>query len=299
MFVPPLLPDELLLGYRARLATIHHAERAQVLHQALQEHYEVPPGFVGRSSFVGCLATALNRPVNELLQNHTLMPLIAAFPDETEAENHVGRHLADTSSGSWLRLTRERLALCPDCIADDLEAYQFSFWRRSHQQPGLFHCGVHRVELRFIPPPQFLLARPDELLDSADFAEDGALKAADRNQAVARAIELIRATLDSRGTATRGAVTARLQGIAIARNGGLNLKEIATSISSGILQSIPPEWRRDLMPKTGLSEEASFRLVWRTLQPVTLPLSAATTCFVTAMVVDSIGEGLQLLELDE
>jgi len=295
MFIPPLLPDELLLGYRGRLANIHHRIRTADIHQQLRENFVPPQDFEGRSLLVGCLATALNTSVNQLLRDHTLMPLIAAFPESDEESPNNEIDLEDSSSSIWLRLTRARLAMCPDCIEDDLKRLHFSYWRRSHQQPGLFRCHQHGGALMFIAHRSFLCESPDEVLGQCDEEDAEALVASTENEIVVRANALIGATLNSTRSATHAAVTEKLQALAIVHSGGLDLKSTIDKISTGVLRAVSEAWRQDLMPTTGLSDDASSRLVGRALQAEQPRLPAAAICFVTAVLVLSVDEGLRIL----
>jgi hypothetical protein len=60
-------------------------------------------------------------------------------------------------------LTPSRTAnYCPKCIEEDCDFHGLSYWRRSHQLPGVNHCLKHSVSLYMVDPECLIMCQPSQ-----------------------------------------------------------------------------------------------------------------------------------------
>jgi hypothetical protein len=224
-----------------------------------------------------------------------MWPLVAAFPERAMLEDSGKSPYADRFSTVWLELRRSRLALCSDCIKGDLRDLHFSFWRRSHQVPGQFHCQRHKTELLFVARPIFLKSKPDELVDGAQAGEPSAVSAAAANPVALRTLALLLGILGCTVTVPRSVVMESLRQLALVRTHTTETLEAIRTLSLQIAESIPGAWLRELMPLMKSLGRNGSAFVRAGIQQGSLHTSAASVALVTAFPVDSSDEGLAVL----
>lgn len=167
------LPDELLLGFRARLAIVYGASSSRTFDRKLVEtcwrmtKEEVLPvtalirlgaaaadcsewSFLVRHSNV-----AVNAPVNNPLRVLELSSQLSS--------PRVAQIMAPGPS---------QLRLCPHCVQEDNSRLGFTYWRRSHQIPGRYVCEAHEVPLRLAFPDLPLTSLPYDWIDSSEAVDD-------------------------------------------------------------------------------------------------------------------------------
>ncbi len=101
------------------------------------------------------VAEAFGLPVREFLERHTVFPYAAAFLHPAERERLLqslceGRENGPARSTALAaNATRgtKFLRLCHECVNADMRIYGESYWRRSHQLPGVAMCLNHGVIL--------------------------------------------------------------------------------------------------------------------------------------------------------
>ncbi len=100
------------------------------------------------------IARAFGMDLEEFIHSHTLLPYAVAFM----APRDKGRILTSLFSGRSdlcvsavaqnATKSTSLLKLCVACKAQDLLQYGETYWRRSHQLPGVLLCAVHEQPLR-------------------------------------------------------------------------------------------------------------------------------------------------------
>lgn len=284
MDIVSLLPGELLVGYRGRLAVLNHCERSQQIHRMLQQHFPPEQEFAG-AGIVPSISEALRVPVKTLLRERTVYPLFAAFAQRDAFDAPNKSPYSDSFSSIWLKLARPRLALCPTCVEQDLDTrdLHISYWRRCHQVPGLFHCQVHGTELLFIEAPELLTARPDTVLQKAKPGPVDAVEAAKSNPFARHATSLLEAVLQSGQTVSREEITSALKIMALAGRSSSAIGETVRSVSRHISDAVPSSWLADFMPYTKARNPERLIFVTAALASATFSLSAAAVALLLAL----------------
>lgn len=141
----PILPDEFLFGYVGRLILSlgyqpAHARFADAVHIRLGSG-----DVCSTRSAVDILVEWSGVDIATITHQHTLAPAHLAF---------VPIEGATYLSASDVRYARRALGpqsampqFCLQCVKEDLNFWKFSYWRRTHQLPGITHCYKHRCRL--------------------------------------------------------------------------------------------------------------------------------------------------------
>lgn len=299
MDIVPLLDDELLDGYRGRLAVLNNAESKAAIHQLFRVCFPVTAASDGQSTFVPSVALALGISLGDLLGKHTMWPLFAAFPDRsTEIDQEEFRY-SPVNSSVWLKAARNSLWMCPQCIQSDLDQNYFSYWRRSHQLPGRFFCPEHVTPLRFCAAPSSLTASPDALLESSS-AVDKSLLDEVKNCSWANAtVAILSGILAAKRTIDRDAVTRIFRSYSGLSSGKETDASVIRNLSSFITEGLSQAWLRDLMPNSKLLNGDRLQFLVAVLTTArTISLSAAATALIAAHYMD-VQEALNSLTLTD
>lgn len=85
--------------------------------------------------------------IEELIDNHTLLPFYQLCSFRSEYRNHMMGMTWHPYDRSLKMRNVQSLRYCPLCCYEDLEQGGEYYWHRSHQIPGVQVCPVHEVFL--------------------------------------------------------------------------------------------------------------------------------------------------------
>jgi hypothetical protein len=166
--LPSLLTTEWLIGYCGRVARINGL-KPQIRGIAQRLHKAGPQVATGGSSapaaLIPAFASAVAMDPLTVVLNHTTWPAILATNRPSRSEI-LARLLAPDTRHIFSRPARREEWFCPACAREDLRSLPFSFWRRDHQLPGSFRCGIHHCALVAVERGQAVKFMPDQLVDS-------------------------------------------------------------------------------------------------------------------------------------
>lgn len=162
LFFPILRPGELIysgLGrYHFLLGRLHgrHTLLSTIARASVKFRTAGAPSYIG--AFVERLPTHHpNKDVDQLLDQHTVVPMLSYFLAPTKRKKLRQRFVGDESAArafASLGLTRQphmafhrSLAFCPTCVLEDSVTYGIAHWHVEHQTPGTFLCAKHEQTL--------------------------------------------------------------------------------------------------------------------------------------------------------
>ncbi|MGP1716400.1 MAG: TniQ family protein [Methylophilus sp.] len=157
--VSALMPEEWLHGYFSRLAVQNSCLDIPQLNKLIAP---LPPHDSPES--IPKIAKLLDRPVQDLIQQHTLFPAKHAIYFKTYSEAHQVK--------ISMRKMQKPVKFCHQCIEEDWEyvGQGFPYLRRIHQVTGIDWCLKHKCRLGFsslddIPGPgQFGLLHEQSII---------------------------------------------------------------------------------------------------------------------------------------
>lgn len=162
-----LYPDELLYSRVARDRHVIGVYSPKRLLRVIAGNTSMSatPDIQGQAKrlFTGA-AIAGSQTVRSIVWNTTLLPYYCAYTDPGYRRQRLSDAIRPSHSHLHTRLgicaTRvgkpSVLRTCGACIQSDLEDYGVTYWRRSHQLPGVLVCPVHgepliRTDVRYRP----------------------------------------------------------------------------------------------------------------------------------------------------
>jgi hypothetical protein len=135
------MPEEPMLGQLGRWRAWNRFETTEHCLNAWREDLGFPKRNAG-VPIVELAATMSRIAIERYAALHTLMPFIGcAQPEGRSAPSQ--EQLAKFAA----YLPKTSAHFCPACVQEDIGHWKFSFWRRSHQLPGMFWCEKHGQEL--------------------------------------------------------------------------------------------------------------------------------------------------------
>jgi hypothetical protein len=154
----PVEPDESILGYIWRNSMTSGRRRMKdhvdylVARQALEPPWVVPSNLpMLCESLTPVFASA-----DDILRNHTCLPAFLPFAGPVALPRvmaHVMQGQEHSGVPSLLGLagkfvcSKPVMALCTACAQEDEHRLGFTYWRRSHNLPGLTYCLQHGQQL--------------------------------------------------------------------------------------------------------------------------------------------------------
>lgn len=146
--------EEDAVGFLCRTLDYRFAgSREQLLHFLGSTSGRVAWAFPSRLEEVTNHLQTRLPPFPQFMNLHTRYPLAAPFLSE-EDRNRLHGHLqglarpgASALVGVTKFVHRGRLAMCMECVRNDLISLGFAFWRRAHLVPGASYCAAHQSPL--------------------------------------------------------------------------------------------------------------------------------------------------------
>jgi TniQ len=149
---PRLLPDEWAAGYWGRVLLLNGlgetacaGAKAIFLQNFCSNHGIV---FEGVDRALAVVSAAAQVPLVQVLTAHTLVPLDGAVSDVVHGNWFGDRYEATRRRLLTVRDDQRPGSLCSECAEEDLNFWGVSYWRRSHQIPGMVWCQKHGCLLR-------------------------------------------------------------------------------------------------------------------------------------------------------
>lgn len=167
MVTLPILPDEFVFGYFGRLLWSLGIEPGESdFSKAVQYRLGSRERPCTKEESIGLLAARAGSDLATITQRHTVAPAYLAFC-ATEGETYFdigtrrfGRNVLGPRSAA--------ARFCPKCAEEDLAFWRCSYWRRSHQLPGLSHCHKHHLALSYAKDPLAVQFQPHHFLHDED-----------------------------------------------------------------------------------------------------------------------------------
>jgi hypothetical protein len=132
--------DELASGYLGRLLILNGLPVTTAAKRYLAGLVATKGPIATADSWTAQLAAMAGQSVEAFRYQHTLLPFYGAVlatgvrswldPNERATEFRHSAHQFN-SQGAFL---------CPECVGEDMSFWGVSYWRRSHQLPGVIWC---------------------------------------------------------------------------------------------------------------------------------------------------------------
>lgn len=242
MHIPSLMPDEFILGYLGRIGAVNGFSTETKTRTALGKWFKANTESSSRATLTEQLAYASRIDIRSLVRHHTLIPAFRAVASYCSDHLHGDPRDHGLLSAHGPRQMRNEVQMCRECIEEDLNYLGFSFWRRSHQLPGIDWCQKHMTPLMGIVKQFVFFEQPHVIQENHQLAPYGLEDAIEQNAIIRKYSELIQVALDFQGPIAPQSITQLLA--EKAREKGLRTSPLGKRpvLSDLALQHLPERW---------------------------------------------------------
>lgn len=294
-----LMPDELALGLLGRLRALNGWQRRQMARATSQLRDSLDAEGLATEGLTnaGLLALAARIPTAQFVRFHTLLPFRFVASD-------FGAHVPYGSPGSagteqvyGLALPTGRLFACRACASEDVGRWGFSWYRRTHQIPGLGWCERHLMPISRIDDDD-----PSGELPHTWF-ERGAVREVAcshlglhfQTGALRRYLTVCNALLDREAPADSRALNRKLMTRASALGMGVDSEEHERKLKTAISTFADQHWLSEHFPDIQKGERLAETRLGRLLRDPRAVAQGADYGLVIAMLYDDVDEAMDLL----
>ena len=256
MIIPHALPDELFIGYRARLAIVNGVTSPNVLAAKLvaasgRDSTDIDP----TCALIHVAAKAAQKSPMAFLDAHSNFR-INCTPGKYLEANALESTLTPTQVLHVIAPSTIGLRVCRACIDEDLRAHGFSTWRRSHHVPGRYICPRHDVALLLIRRCGDITALPDAVIADGLHADKNLLRLARHNPSIGRYLEHMDRIVDGKLVIERGDVTASIRSALLKQGEPLYSRGWTSIFAARIARVFSFEWLQQALSPTCKSTDA-------------------------------------------
>lgn len=158
-YLPKPYPDELLYSIIARylnhLGIRQSAKKVlmSMFGRAIGSRTDLPSSL---ERFAEQTYGLLGATGEEVAHRYTLLPYYTHYQSEAKVKEAIGRIISDIGTGlhTSLGINASRvqqpkyLRYCQRCAIEDMNAFGETYWRRTHQLPGVLVCALHHEVLK-------------------------------------------------------------------------------------------------------------------------------------------------------
>ncbi|NRR32189.1 TniQ family protein [Oxalobacteraceae bacterium] len=298
LFFPSPFPDEFHAGYFGRLAELNGLPKDRIkamkVLKAIAPSEYFPDGYEPQMIQMLAFAAAMTLP--DFVRGHTLLPYRRAIASHKETLLHGDPSDLQMLRFAATRVAREGAYFCANCINEDIKKGGMSYWRRSHQIPGLLICSAHGTALRYMETEAAFRMAPSQCMPvSLPIDEEWAIQS-HANPLVAKFIELSLALASSDKPLPIKPVRQAL--VQIARQKGISVyaKSSKELLSDRIVAHFPQRWLESVFP--GITAKHSGEMLHQidgVLYLSTCSSTVAAYLLAICMLFDSNEQALEAL----
>ncbi|MBB4843192.1 hypothetical protein HNP55_001711 [Paucibacter oligotrophus] len=283
----PIQEDEFLKGYRGRIALYNDCSTVADIHRKLMKRLGLK-GEPKHHCFLENVASALETSPRNVLDRHTLWPLLAPFIENLSDSTNQMKIFASSTIGAGLRL-------CPECVEADLQRLFFSYWRRSHQTPGQLSCAEHGCHLLRYEESTLCLEQPANVLTQSHPVPTELAIASTENWRIRLALGIAARIMEKQIALDRRqcsrAISTQAERIGLnpsAPRGAYALSRLAEDCFS-------LDWISEAMPMSRLKSGSIFNFVTGAFYDQGPRTSAMSIAICAAMVFDDVPTAMRAL----
>lgn len=256
--IPTLMPDEYWIGYLGRLLIvngINHKDCVgniiKFLKNLIKENYSE---FLNHSTFTKI--AIISETKNEtLLQRHSLIPFLRVSNSKIyklSSKKGVYRILSG-------RFIKKGTYFCKSCVNEDINYRGISYWRRSHQLPGIDWCLKHDCNLCVVIKKNAMLTSPEIYLWDESYSECFIPEEVRQDPIVQKFSDTVQHVADNNILFNSSNIAQILSKKAAELNlNHKNNKDNGKFISDFLVEKIPASWINQHFPNLSQSTRGQF-----------------------------------------
>lgn len=147
---PEPLPDELANGYQGRFLSLNGLRHDREALAGVADWVQREIGSSIDLSPVEVLAWMAGQSSERFVQDHTTLPFRRSVISDASDLPHGSPQRRPLLLKRALCDTRAYACFCSQCVEEDVRFHGHSYWRRSHQLPGIYWCSKHDQALHYV-----------------------------------------------------------------------------------------------------------------------------------------------------
>jgi|GEM_PF-4014309 len=239
--IPTIMPDEYWTGYLGRLLIfngINHGIGHVAANQLLTKLVCEIATDINDLPILVKLARLLKIEVATVVNRHSLIPII----QNSKIKNYESKSSLKRIHTNSFRLIKNGSYFCERCSSDDQHRFGCSYWRKSHQLPGVDWCMQHGNSLHKVISINAMYSAPDVHISNNNFLRSKFGDTSKNNAYVKKYCDLITHYADCHYKIDRKAIVKQLYETAFALNVPINNRSRKLKISAFLIQELPSDW---------------------------------------------------------
>lgn len=249
IFTRPL-PDEFIKGFLAR----SHALNLRPLEESFLVHCREilrGKGIADELPLCQTLALVAALDVKRLIGEHTLIPLHHVVVENPIPFEQLEQAKDDILRRSALRLFEGEIRYCAQCAADDMLRMGFSYWRRTHQLPGVYWCVHHKAALLGISSRRQRSWRmPSSHQPSPQSLTDEQVDSICHNEVLARYVQILQAFLKATEPVSLAYANQKIRNLARQKDILIGASGDKQLLSDLVAEKVPAIWLVQTFPNS-------------------------------------------------
>lgn len=299
LIIPSAFPDEFLTGYWGRIATVNNRDSVSNIKKNLKKWFsEVKPEIKEQSSLFA-LANALGTEAETVAKHHSLIPILRTTRPET-INFPVNSGIKDSYEYGLLRnynqiVPKKMACFCGACVIEDRDYPWISFWKRSHQIPGIDWCLKHMEPLQEVHDKNAFFKQPSIYLDNGSYCKKSESLGM-HNPIILRFAQLIEEAFKLDVLVNNRIAQEVLS--SKARSIGVNFSEMGVSrqLSDLMNEVLPEQWMIKFFPRLKKENHGKFVAGFdEVLKPSRKGKSYVNTLLAAAVLFDDANEAMHEL----
>ncbi|PKO27602.1 MAG: hypothetical protein CVU32_02585 [Betaproteobacteria bacterium HGW-Betaproteobacteria-5] len=191
---PSIFTDELDRGYFGRLMRMNGVANTADMEWLIEAWAGMSNEPPSKHLNLQHLSSIANVGSCEFIGSHTTIPFyegISSLRGWELSQRHAFSAIGYTAFShlDWGFACKQPF-LCKSCVESDMHLYGQSYWRRSHQVPGLLWCPEHKSSLSWPDDIHWFNRSPAEAIDVATSYDSETVRDALSNSHIVRYVEL-------------------------------------------------------------------------------------------------------------
>jgi len=141
------MPDEPAAAHAGRLALFMGIDSQSKFEKWLRCSAHLSPAVCAQASRLEQLAALVGMDPQCYAQQHSMLGVLRVAAKSNMLAAHGATAGSNFSKRMGMLTQKSQSHICPKCIAEDLDHWHFSWFRRSHQLQGVDACLLHQTPL--------------------------------------------------------------------------------------------------------------------------------------------------------
>ncbi|MBT9520798.1 MAG: TniQ family protein [Dechloromonas sp.] len=197
MLIRPLpYPDELDVGYAGYVMRLNGMASMKDLDCLMREWAGCPDKSWREVSRLELISKVANLSVMEFVLRHTTLPLRRSITSYQADLPHGSDRNKEIWWSTAMREARTGAYFCESCAQEDLDFHGRSYWRRSHQVPGVLSCAKHGGPLSYCRDSVAFQQAPSHWIGNCEMVDAAWATAVEANDTIARYLAICDGLMD-------------------------------------------------------------------------------------------------------